>query len=607
MGKLASWALTWVAVAGLTFEIPKANAQIPTVQTSTVTVEECRNLSDTEVRDRIRDLASTILKSEFGKIDYAALVNAYWAKTGVNARVDREIDLAVADVRSNTGWFDRAYSTVSTSSAKRYATAVADKAYNSEGFKQALEDMAKGVATDAGQQIERATQQVANPVITCVQTALQTRYGGAIAAVFAQESQKNLETDKAGPVRIDTSDLVLNNTASISGIVLIVTRRVIARVVQSIGRRIAGVVASRIASLVATVVGVVLIAKDLYEAGDGVFPLIADRMKADETKQLIKDEIGKSIQSEITQQVGTIAQETSERIYTVWLDFKQKYARLLALSEKFPTFKEFLRDRRLEQLGSLGRIVDIILGSESEERLVQRVADGSLNKALIDLTEPGLAIAAEQKSIDKALRWTELAGRELPRVVELGIFRWLSPEGLTPQTLQKLLGLNDKIAVNRIASLEPQSREYVLALPLEQLRDFARRLSDQQLAAFADYQRRLDPAAARRLLRAVTEDPRVMQSLSGNGLREAVVGSRDQLAALDILLHDETSLISYGRILKDAELVQNGVVNYRVFWDRYWPSLLLAAFVLLLLLSWLRRLIFGRPPVVIRDHGSRRR
>jgi len=139
------------------------------------------------------------------------------------------------------------------------------------------------------------------------------------------------------------------------------------------------------------------------------------------------------------------------------------------------------------------------------------------------------------------------------------------------------------------------------------MRDFSRRLNDQQLSAFAEYERRLEPAAARLLLRSVTEDPSVMKQLSGSGLRQAIIDSRNQLSALEMILHDEASLVSYGRILKDFDLVKDGTVAYRVFWERYWLSILLGGFVLLLFLSWLRRLFFGRPAVVIRDGANTRR
>jgi hypothetical protein len=604
MRSLPAWILTTAALSGLVIHAPVpvlAQAVPPTV-----TVAECNNLSDTDVRDRIRDLAATGLKSELSNVNFKSLVEVQWAKAGVSARIDREVDDAIASIRGNSSWIDRAYSTVSQSAAARYATAVADKAYNSEGFKAALDEMATGVAKDAGAQIERATAKVSNPVLACVQTALQSRYGGAIAQVFAQESQKNLDkTGDGAQIKIETTDLAINNAASISGIVLIVTRRVIGRVVQSIGRRVAGLVVSRVVSSIAGLIGLALIAKDIYEAGEGVFPIISEKMKSDETKTIIKDEIGNTIQAEIGQQVNTIAQETADRIYTVWQDFKQKYNRLLTLAEKNPAFADFLKDRRLEQLGKLGQIVDIVFASEGEQRVFQRVADGSLNRAVLELSDPALVIGADQKSLDKALLWTDRAGRDINRVVELGLFRWLDPQSLSRETLQKILQINDPIAISRLANIDAQTRDYILSLPADRMRDFARRLTDKQLTAFADYQRRLEPNAARRLLRAATENPAVMQQLSGDSLRQAVIDSRDQLAALNMVLDEDSFPLAFGRIWRDAELAKDGLVAYRVFFERYWLSLGIALLAALIVLSWLRRLIFGRPTVVIRESSRR--
>lgn len=601
MRRVFAWTLTWGAVAGLLIQAPGAalaqQQQAPpaAVKAPLVTIEECQALSDADVRARITELAATSFKTELAAINYPALVNKYWDKVDMSARLDREVDAAIEAVRADSSWVDRAYSTVSKTAAGRYAAAVADKTYNSEGFKAAIEELATGVAKDAGAQIEAATAKVSNPIIHCVQTALQSRYGAAVAQVFAQESQRDVEAKAAQQpsVKIGTADLVLNNAASISGIVLIVTRRVLASVVRSIGSRVVGMVASRIVSAVAGLIGLALIAKDIYDAGDGVFPIIAEHMKSDETKTVIKGEIGKTIQADITQQMASIAQETADRIYAVWQDFKKKYALLLTLSEKSPAFAAILKDARLDQVNRLGQIVVIVKASEGEDSVFKRAADGSLGKALVELNDDGLAIAEERKSLKDGLRWTEVAGQDLPRVVELGLHRWLSPEGLSRETLVKLLAVNDRIALNRIATLEPGERDVMLSLSASQMHDFARKLSDRQLAAFAEYERRLQPEAARALLRAVGESPNVMQALSGEGLRHAIYSSRNQLAALNMVMRSSEGILSYGRIVKDASLVRSGDVGYRVFWERYWPSVILAALGLLLVLSWLRRLFFG--------------
>jgi len=604
MHKAIAWTLTWAAIAVLAFHAP--SVAFAAGQPPLVTIDECRALSDADVRDRVRELASTNLKTELAAIDYQALVAKHWFKLDIDAKIDTEVDIAIADVRANTSWADRAYSTVSSSSAERYARAVADKTYNSRGFKGAIEELATAVARDAAVQIEKATAKVSNPIIACVQTALQSRYGGAVAQVFAAESQKDIEAKGEQPaVKIGGGDLALHNAGAISGIVLIVTRRVIAAAIEKIGSRIAGVIASRVASAVSGIVGAVLIAKDLYEAGDGVFPIVADRMKAFETKNLIRDEIGKAIQHDIGEQTGTIAQETADRIYAVWLDFKQKYKRLLTLSEKSEAFAAFLKDRRLEQLSRLGQIVDLLYTTEGEDRIIGRVNDGSLDKMLLDLNDAGLVIAQDRKSVEVALRWAETAGPDLPRVVDLGLYRMLPPDGLTRESLGKILALPDKAAVLHIATLTPQSREFVLSLPADQMRRIAHSLSEPQLAAFAEYELRLDPSAARRLLEAASENPAIMQDLSGEGIQNAIFSSRNQAAAVGMAIRDDAGFVSYSRILTDASLVRNGDVTARVFWERYWFSLGAALFVLFVLLSWIRRLLFPRPQIVIKTDSKR--
>jgi hypothetical protein len=606
-----SHCLAWLAVlalAALPIRPVRAQATPPQSSSTVVTIDECRNLQDIAVRAKISDVAEASLKSELKGLSYTALVDKYWMEANAGSRLDKQIDDAVAAVRADSSWLDRAYSNVSQTTAERFATAVADRAYNSAEFKAALDDIATGIAKEIGVRLEAAGARVSNPVLACVQTALQSRYGQAVAQVFAQESQRNLDVSaEEGRAKIQAGDLVLSNAASISGIVLIVTRRVIGRMVASMGRRIAGVVASRIVSSVTGLIGLALIAKDIYDAGDGVFPIIAERMKSDDAKNAIKAEIAKSIETDVTSQLADIAQETADRIYSVWLDFKQKYQRLLDLAEHNSDFAAFLKDRKLDQLGKLGQIVDVVVGSEGNARLFERLKDGSLNRALLTLTEPGLKIATDTHSLDIALKWTELADDDLGRVADLGLYRTISPDQIGKDQLQKLLAVPDRGAIERIAALDSGSRDAILSLPQAQIREFARRLNEHELAAFANLRKKLDPGASRLLLREVAENPAVMRPLASQGLTDAIIGSRNQSAALDMALPSGEWLLSYGRIGKDAELVVNGEVQARVFAERYWLSMLAAGIVFLILLSWLRRLIFGsRPTIIIRSDGKSR-
>jgi len=593
-------AVAGLAASSLLFaDIAPAFAQAP--NTPTVTIQECRSLDDPEVRARIKELTQSVLSREVGQINYTELVDKHWRESRMSQRIDTEIDEAIRIARAETTILDRAYSTISRETAEKTAIAVAERAYSAEGFKSALGDLAQGVGKDFGGLIEGAAGRVAGPVIACVQGALQNRYGGAIAQVFAQETEGNLKvTPEVGGAKVGQSDLIIEGAGTIAGIVLIVSRRIIAQMITGLGRRIAGLVASRIISTFTGFVGLALIVRDLYQASEGVFPLIAERMKSDESKDLIKAEITKSIATDLGQQLTTIAEETADRIFSFWLDFKQKYNALLTLSEKNTAFAEFLRNRKIDQLGRLGELVALLLGQEGEGGVFKRTEDGSLARALLDLDDLGVAIAVESKSLDNALAWTKLAGRRLQRVVDLGLPRLLAPSDITEKQLATLMDFDDRNASIRVAKLDAGAREAILSLPSQSAKDLSRRLSQDELTALAVYHTRLQPAAANRLLRGVVENPDIMSHLSGSSVQNSILRSQDQLSALNMLLRQNVAL-SLSNIFGDFALVREGQVHYRVFVERYWVALAVILLFSLLVLIWLRRSVFGRSRTVYQN------
>jgi hypothetical protein len=568
------------ATSFLLAQLPSALAQTPAeTPASNITIQECQNLNDPDVRAQIRALTEAALTRELGEVDYAALVDKHWREVKMSERLDVQIDEAIGIVRADTNILDRAYSTVSRETAEKTAIAVAERAYGSEGFRAAMADLAQGVGADFGARIEGSAAKVAGPVIACVRTALQSRYGGAVAQVFARETEGNLNVStNIGSAKIDTGDLLLQNTGTISGIVLIVSRRIIGRMVATIGRRVAGLVASRIISTFTGLIGLALIARDVYEASEGVFPLIAERMKSDEAKDLIKQELTQSIRTDLGQQISTIADETTDRI-------------------------DFLKNRTVEQLGRLGRLVGFLLGEEQEAGVLKRTRDGSLGRALLDLDDTGVAIAIEMKSLDKALAWAALAGTRLSKAVEYGLPQIIPPDEINADQLSRILDFDSRAAAQRIAQLDRAARDALLSLPSQTLKDLARRLSESDLAALAAYQNHLDTAAAQRVLREVVQDPGVMRSLGKPSIQNAILQSRDQLSAVTMLLR-QNSTLSFGNIGQDLSEVRMGDVNYRVFVERYWSALLIVALLVLLLLVLLKRILFGRPPTVVIKHAD---
>ncbi|MEJ2227330.1 MAG: hypothetical protein P8Y67_03650 [Alphaproteobacteria bacterium] len=580
-----------------------ASSQTPAtekrISSPTITMEECRNLNDPQVRQRIRNLTQRALVGELKRIDFKKLLDKQWLATHMDERLDIEIDDAVRVLRADTNILERAYSNISQETAQKMAVAVAERTFASESFKIGLTDIAVGVGKEFGMRIENAAGRVAEPLIACVRSALQTRYGSAVAEVFTKETEDDTKvSSQAGSTKISTTDLAIHGSGAITGIVLIVSRRVIARMAMNLGRRVAGAVATRLAATLVGLLGLALLINDLMEASEGVFPIIADRMKSDDAKNLIKEEIAKSIEADLRKQTGQIAAETADRIYSFWLDFKQKYDALLSLAEKNPTFAAFLKERRIGQLGRLGRLVSLLRKQEGEENVVRRVKNGSLAEALFNLNDTGVSLAVHLKSLDQALAWNKLAGPKLAEAVKYGLPQHVKPDELTKSQLSGLLSFNNRKKALQVAQLNTSARKAILSLPPDDLKNLTHRLTADELGALGIYLSRLEHALAGKVLRIVNRNPDVMQSLSPKAVQNAIFSSRDQSSAVSMLLRDN-SVLNFGHISGDFTSIRKGQVHYRIFLERYWVGLLVVLFLLMLVLLWLRRTFSSRKRTVI--------
>ena len=76
-----------------------------------------------------------------------------------------------------------------------------------------------------------------------------------------------------------------------------------------------------------------------------------------------------------------------------------------------------------QALPRLDEVVALLLAAEGEAGILSRLNDGTLSTAINTLPAPAMEIARETRSIDAGLKWSALAGDDLPKVVELGIYR----------------------------------------------------------------------------------------------------------------------------------------------------------------------------------------
>ncbi len=556
--------------------------------------EACQARDEQGFRTAVAAITSQALRRGIANIDYLAIVGDAWRRGGMGDIVDKRIDAAVDEVAQETSWSNLLQSLANQQKAQELATAVAERVYRSDAMKNALQQLATDVGRDVGKQIEFASQDAAEPTLACLKAFVDTRYGSTVARAVTGEAGKEvgLNTEEAA-AKIRPGAVLSESAGGIAGAVVLLMRRQLANMAERVGARLVGSVLARVVSVAAGGIGIVLIAKDIWDLRHGVLPIIATEMKSTENKQKVQEELANTFKEQIAAHVDEIGAATADRVLDVWRNFRSAHAAALDLSERNPQFKTFLDSLQPQTLPRLDEVVSLVLAAEGETGLIKRLKDGSLNEAVNVLPAPAMEIARQTRSIDLALKWSALAGSDLPKVVELGLYQRTTPEKLTPAALKRILSLDDRVAALRIAGLDAGARDMLFELNDDELKRLAHSLTEDELETLSRYLTGLQKEPREAVLRAVAANPARMQDLASDRVRVAVVASADQTAAVGMMLRSGGALDA-GAIMSDLQLVADGRVSPVLVWEKH-PAVIVAAFVLaLVLLLMLRRLLFSR-------------
>jgi hypothetical protein len=596
---IASWRLAislLVVIAIVTSQValPATAAEV----ISRADYEACQARDDAGLRAAVVTIATDAITNGTKNIDYKALVAEQWRENNLDQIIDAQVDSAVQAVTNETSWSDRLKSLTNAEKSQELATSVAERVYRSDAVKAAIESLASSVAKEVGKTIEFASSDATGPLLDCLKAFVGPRYGVAVADALAGDAGKDVVIDpKKGSIDVSAGSVLKESSAGLAGATILIVRRQLANLATRVGQRIVGSVLSRLVSVVAGGVGLVLIAKDIWEFRNGVLPIIATEMKAPETKEKVREELASTLAEQMNDHVKDIASAAADHVIEVWQTFRNAHALVLRIADENGEFRKFLDGVKPQALPRLDEVVSLLVVSEGQGSILKRLQDGSLNSAVHLMPEKGLEVARDTKSVATALDWTALAGDRLDSVVDHELHRRIAPNALTRASLDRILALNNRVAIIRIASLPPEARDTLFSLDANDLNSLLKSLSGDELKALAGYLKGLQPGPRDKVLKAVAANPAKMQILATGSVRERIIASSDQAAAAEMMLEPPSGL-SPREFVEDAKLVWEGRVAPLLLWDKHPWSLALAGVALLIFLAWISRLFRPRtrPP-----------
>ncbi len=556
----------------------------------------CQTTNEADFRKAVLDITAATLTRGTSTIDYRAAVADEWRRLDVGRTIDAEVDKSFEAVRDEQSWGSLLESLGSENKARELTTALTERVYRSPAMQTAIENLATGVGRGIGSRIEIATSDAAGPAIECMKAFLGPRYGSTVAGVVTGTAGKEFEVGTETAAGDVTAGGVLNQTAGgITGAAILVMRRQLGNMAGRLGQRLVGSVLSRLVSVVAGGVGLVLIAKDVWDLRYGVLPIIATELKSTESKDKVQEELAASIADQIREHVADIAGHAADQIVEIWKEYRAAHAMVLDLAERQEEFRRFLDRVRPEVLPRVDEVTALLLPAEGEAGVMRRVSDGTLDLAVNKLPEPAMEIARQTRSLETALAWNAVAGTRIDKVLEFEVFQRAKPGDFTTQSLERVVALDDQLAIKRMVAIAPATRDVLFDLDPKVLTAAARGLDEAELTTFAGYLTGLPPQTRQRLLDHVAADPKALKSLSRPRVRDAVLASKDQGAALDIILRSDGA-DTPAALQNDVRLAWEGQVHPEILWHRHPILVVITGLATLIVLLLLRRVFRGPRP-----------
>ena len=510
---------------------PRAAAQ------SDQTLQECSDVDEATLQDELNGVTQQVFARALAEIDLALIVDTEWQRLEIDAVLQREVDRAVVRVQSEKALWDTFLSAWSGDKAAELTRAVAAYTFESEAFAGKLDELSQAVADRLSQQIAVLSAESVSAAFYCLQTFIADNYAGVLVRKFEEQVQTATQAVDVGSAgELDSSILAVldQHRSALGGVGVIIGAQIARRVMINVGSEIAERVVGRIVGrvlgrigtevipLVGWVVGTGLIAYDIYANRDGALPQIQAQLKSAHVQAGIRAEIVAAMEPEFRREAPQIARDVANDLFSQWRDVRRNIRQVLELSAADPAFQAILNGlENTDDLAKLVNLVGVARPALGETGFQQAVADGSLAQVLKQPASAAAIIESTQ-SIDTALAWSALAGDRLDEVVAFELYKHMTPSQLTRPLLERLLALDNRAAIEKLALLDAGAIESLLNVSTSNLTALALQLAPAALKTVADYLPLLEQDQRNQLISQIASNPQLVDALANDGVRQRI-------------------------------------------------------------------------------------
>ncbi len=591
---------------------PPSAARAQSTAPVSYTFEECAQVDETSLRDELNGITQAIFAEGRSDIIVSSIVARKWQELGLDAKVDREVDIAVEMVRSDTPFWERIWSAWAPSTAEELAVRVAEKSFGSDLFEADFDELSEAIANDIVDELRLVTAKSASSALACVQEFIGDRFSKTMVDVLDKEIQDDLEVVIGQPDTDRNFIDVLKAHANLAGgIAVIIGTRLGAAMAKKIANTLSKNLVTRIAARVLTrtlagvipivgwIIGGVLIVTDLVGSRDGALPFIRDSLQSQEAKAEMKKWIAEEVSEELRRESPLLARDIANSTYSKWQDFREKFSRVLDLAEELPRFKSILDRTKVDQVAKLADLVHLV--EEKEPDQLERLIQTGEFEFILGLQEVAHEILRVTGNSDTLVSWAKFAEDLIEKVVETELYLVASPTDLKDRAeLERVLALEANALIQKLMLFESEERNDILGLPTGQAQQLLDAFSTEDLTRLVNsYLTNLDAQDRNVLVDRVLRQPGLMAELGQEVVRQALLDAQDFSQALNFIPQNTGEESIVGQVLDMLPQIRpavSGELPLALFWHYYGAVLRNAVYAIvgLVALSILWRIVFFR-------------
>ncbi|MEZ4868068.1 MAG: hypothetical protein R3C14_42460 [Caldilineaceae bacterium] len=545
------------------------------------TLQNCDNVSEDSLQQELNSITQEVVAAAAAQINIGRIVEAQWRALKMDTIIDAQVDRAVEQVKGEEDYWNKLLSGWSADKAAELTRAVTNYTFESDIFQNKINELSHGVAEEIASEIAILSAQSVSAAFFCLQTFISGNYSGAMVRAFEEQVQVAAENvNFGGNNALDASllSVIGQHKTALGGLGVIIVAQVSKRIMLEIGETIAERVAGRIIGrilgragstiipIAGWLVGAGMIAYDLYNSRDGALPQIQETLKSTEVKKGIQGEITASIEPELRRELPQIARDISNQLFNQWRDVKRNIRQVLELADANKNFQAILNAQETpEDLAKLVNLVGATLPTLGRDGLLQAV-DSGLFAQVFAQPEAAFQIVADTGSLQDAIDWSAASGNLLDQVVANEIYKHQPPTGLDAALLEKLIAVNDKSAIQKLALLNPEALHALLGVSTNNLATLANQLNATDLETLAAYLPTLTQSQVNQLVARVISEPATVAHLQDPALHDYLANNGDNLdQALPFLLSPKEGTAAFVDISK----VLLGEAPWRLFLFKY--------------------------------------